>query len=73
MVKSNKIIANIDIDSIESVMQHFIVMHKEPLFFIFELSASVDDETALGKAVIYAKNQKNTLTGYVFSLIIKEI
>ena len=56
MVKSNKIIANIDKDSIESMMQHFIVMHKEPLFFIFELPASVDDETALGKAVIYAKN-----------------
>jgi len=65
MVKCNKIIANIDIDSIESMMQHFIVMHKEPLFFIFELPASVDDETALGKAVVYAKNQKHYMENYL--------
>ncbi|SET85652.1 hypothetical protein [Lacrimispora sphenoides] len=51
MVKDNQIIANIDIDSIESVMQHFIVMHKEPLFFILELPASVD-ETEISPGIV---------------------
>lgn len=46
------IIANVGIDKIEAVMQHFIVMHKEPLFFILELPANKDDETEVAPDVV---------------------
>ena len=42
--KENVITANIGIDNIEAVMQHFIVMHEEPLFFILELPTNANDE-----------------------------
>lgn len=44
-VGENYITANVGIDKIESVLQHFIVMHKEPIFFILELPANADVET----------------------------
>lgn len=43
--EDNFIMANVGIDKIEKVLQHFIVMHEEPLFFILELPAKADDET----------------------------
>lgn len=44
--------ANVGIDKIEAVMQHFIAMHKEPLFFILELPANKDDETEVAPGVV---------------------
>ena len=31
------LMANVDVEKIKEVFQHFIVMHDEPLFFILEL------------------------------------
>jgi len=47
MVQENQIVANIGIEKIDSVMQHFIAMHKEPLFFILEIPANIKDETEI--------------------------
>lgn len=44
-IGENHITANVGIDKIESVFQHFIVIHEEPVFFILELPANADDET----------------------------
>lgn len=52
MVKGNQIIANIDIKNIEAVMQHFIMMHEEPLFFILELPAAANDESEIRPGVV---------------------
>lgn len=52
MVMGNQIIANVDIDNIKGIMQHFIVMHKEPLFFILELPASLNDETETAPGIV---------------------
>lgn len=52
MIEGNMITANIDINHIESVMQHFIVMHEEPIFFILELPAKADDETEIRPGVV---------------------
>ena len=38
------IIANVDADKIKDVLQHFIVMHEEPMFFILELPVTCDRE-----------------------------
>ena len=46
------IIANVGIDKIEEVMQHFIVMHDEPLFFILELPADQKDETEVTAGIV---------------------
>ena len=50
--EENRIIANIGIDKIESVMQHFIVMHEEPVFFILELPAKQTDETEIALGIV---------------------
>lgn len=50
--EENRIIANIGIDKIESVMQHFIVMHEEPVFFILELPAKQTDETEIAPGIV---------------------
>lgn len=42
------IIANVDADKIRSVLEHFIAIHDEPVFFILELPAKLDDETKFG-------------------------
>lgn len=47
-IGENHITANGGINKIEAVMQHFIVMHDEPQFFILELSAKKDDEAEGG-------------------------
>lgn len=41
----NYITANVSIDKIEGILQHFITIHEERLFFILELPAKADDET----------------------------
>lgn len=51
-VGENHITANVGIDKIEKVMQHFIVMHDEPLFFILELPANKTDETETAPGVV---------------------
>lgn len=38
------IIANVGADKIKDVLQHFIVMHEEPMFFILELPVTCDRE-----------------------------
>lgn len=48
----NHITANVGIDKIESVLQHFIVMHEEPIFFILELPANADDETRAAPGIV---------------------
>lgn len=48
----NSITANIGIDKIEGVMQHFIAMHKEPIFFILELPAKQNDETEIAPGMV---------------------
>lgn len=52
MVKENRITANIDIENIEAIMQHFIEMHKEPLFFILELPAANYNEAEVRPGVV---------------------
>lgn len=51
-VGENHITANVGIDKIEKVMQHFIVMHDEPQFFILELPANLADETEVAPGVV---------------------
>lgn len=41
----NYITANVSIDKIEGILQHFIAIHEERLFFILELPAKADDVT----------------------------
>ena len=44
--------ANVNVDKIESVLQHFICMHDEPLFLILELPANLDDENQVRPGVV---------------------
>ena len=46
------LIANVGIDKIEDIMQHFIGMHDEPLFFILELPCTADQETQVRPGVV---------------------
>ena len=48
----NYITANVGIDKIEEVLQHFIAIHEEPLFFILELPAKADDETEVAPGIV---------------------
>src|SRR5574344_563032 len=41
------LIANVDADKIINVLQHFIEMHDEPMFFILEFPVSRDRENEL--------------------------
>ncbi|SCY63044.1 hypothetical protein [Butyrivibrio sp. INlla14] len=49
---TNYITANVGVDKIEEVLQHFIAIHDEPLFFILELPAKADDETEVAPGVV---------------------
>ena len=51
-VGENHITANVGIDKIEGVLQHFIVMQEEPMFFILELPASADDEAEVASGIV---------------------
>ena len=46
------IIANVDADKIKDVLQHFIVMHEEPMFFILELPVTYDREEKIAPGVV---------------------
>lgn len=50
--KDNYIHANVDSDKIIDVLNHFIVMHEEPLFFILELPTKLNDENIVQPSVI---------------------
>ncbi len=51
-INRNGITVNVDAEDIEGVLQHFIVMHKERLFFILELPSRLYDETEIAPGVI---------------------
>ena len=51
-IGEDHITANVGIDKIEGVLQHFIVMHNEPLFFILELPANADAETKIAPGIV---------------------
>lgn len=53
-ISENKITANVSADKIETVMAHFICMHREPMFFILELPSKQDDETEIRPGVVAA-------------------
>ncbi len=46
------IIANVDADKIQDVLQHFIAMHEEPLFFILELPVTQAREEEVSPGVV---------------------
>lgn len=46
------IIANVDADKIKDVLQHFIVLHEEPMFFILELPVTCDREEEVAPGVV---------------------
>ncbi|MBR5112793.1 MAG: hypothetical protein IK097_05145 [Clostridia bacterium] len=52
MLTENQIIANISADKIKSVMEHFICIHEEPLFFILELPSEQNDEKEIQPGVV---------------------
>ena len=52
MLKENQIIANISADKIKAVMEHFICIHEEPLFFILELPSKQYDEKEVRPGVV---------------------
>ena len=50
--KEKYIYANVDSDKIIDVLNHFIVMHDEPLFFILELPTKLDNENIIQPNII---------------------
>lgn len=44
--ESKRIIANVHVDKIRDVLEHFLAMHSEPVFFILELPTNANDEEA---------------------------
>lgn len=46
--------ANVNADKIEMQAAHFIVIHREPVFFILELPSARDDETEVYHGVVEA-------------------
>lgn len=50
--KENYIYANVDSDKIIDVLNHFITIHNEPLFFILELPTKLDNENIVQSNVI---------------------
>ena len=53
-IKNDRLTANVSADKIKAVMQHFIIIHPEPLFFILELPANADDETERAPGIVDA-------------------
>ncbi|MBQ6065222.1 MAG: hypothetical protein IJK89_00230 [Clostridia bacterium] len=53
-IKDGRITANVSAYKIEAVMQHFILIHPEPLFFILELPSNADDETERAPGIVDA-------------------
>ena len=46
------LMANVHVEKILEVFQHFIAIHDEPLFFILELPVSIDREKVIAKNII---------------------
>lgn len=46
------IVANVDADKMKDVLQHFIAMHEEAMFFILELPVTRDREEELSPGVV---------------------
>lgn len=46
------IIANVCADKIRDVLQHFIIMHEEPMFFILELPVTCNREEEVTPGVL---------------------
>ena len=44
--------ANVGVEKMEKVFQHFISMHDEPLFFILELPVSYDRESPVAPGIL---------------------
>lgn len=53
-VCGNQITANVSVDKIEQIMEHFIRIHQEPLFFILELPTMMTEETEIRPGVVDA-------------------
>ena len=51
-INGDQITANVGTDKIESVMQHFIAVHEEPLFFILELPTQARNEQEIRPGVV---------------------
>lgn len=51
------IVANVDADKIRSVLEHFIAIHDERLFFILELPTNLNDEVQIRPGIIEAKHK----------------
>ena len=47
-------VANVDADKIESLLEHFIQLHEEPMFFVLELPSKQEDETEIRPGVVNA-------------------
>lgn len=52
MLIENQIIANISADKIKDIMNHFIYIHEEPVFFILELPSKQDDEEEIRPGIV---------------------
>ena len=46
------IMANVGVEKVVDVFQHFIAMHDEPLFFILELPVTCDREALIAPGVV---------------------
>ena len=51
-IEESRITANISADKIKSVMEHFICIHDEPIFFILELPAKQEDEIEIKPGIV---------------------
>ncbi len=51
-ILENQIVANVSVDKIEEIMQHFICTHDEPLFFILEIPSNQKDEHEIMPGVV---------------------
>lgn len=51
------IIANVSADKIKSVLEHFIGIHDEPIFFILEIPSNLNDEVEVRSGVLEAMHR----------------
>lgn len=63
------LMANVDVEKIKEVFQHFIVMHDEPLFFILELPVTCDRENPVAPEILEETHKDvHRLSGYTFEV-----
>ena len=53
-MEENSIVANVGVDKLEEVIQHFIAIKDEPIFFILELPASGEKESPKASGIVTA-------------------